>query len=457
MSSFANQQAAAEREEVSRGIRILLAKPLLTEAADPAGFGVVRRRRVPLAKWFDYTCGWNLVVEPRRGYARLAKVRADADDSRPARRPRAGRAPFDRRRYVLLCVAAAELLTMPMTTIGLLADRVVRATVADHALPAFDPVRRSERMAFVDVLRLLESYGALRAVDGATDTYVESAEAKVLYGVDTTMLLRLPAAPVGASRLAVPPDEVPERFEELLSGIVRERRYGSAPDRHGHAGGTPGEAVDGGAADPDATDEEVPGAATAPQRNLWLRHSVLRRLFDDPVLHRADLTDEELAYVTSLTGRQILRRSVEQAGFVLEERAEGFLLVDTDATATDARFPDDASTARVAALLLLEPLCAEPVGLLPEQLGEAGADLLRRFPRWAKAYHSDDGALRLAADAVRVLQDNGLVQRSGGRVVARPAAHRYRVKSATADAPPAAHGPRTSAPPTAGLYEGDEQ
>ncbi|MFG2226342.1 TIGR02678 family protein [Streptomyces sp. NPDC048644] len=448
MSTLANQLAVAEREEVARGIRLLLARPLLTEAADPVGFELVRRRREPLAKWFDYTCGWNLVVEPRRGYARLAKIRTHADSSRPARRQRSHRPPFDRRRYVLLCVTAAELLSMSMTTIGLLAGRVVQATAADQALPAFDPVHRPERMAFVDVLKLLESYGVLRAVDGATEAYVESVEAKVLYGVDTTLLMRLPAAPVGASGLAVPPDEVPTGFEGLLTGIVRERRYGGA------AG--------------DGTAEETPGAAAAtePQRNLWLRHSVLRRLFDDPVVYRVDLTEDELAYVTSLTGRQILRRSVEQAGFLLEERAEGFLLVDPDAIATDVRFPDDTSTARVAALLLLEPVCAAPTGLLPEQLAEAGADLLRRFPRWAKAYRSQDGAARLADDAVRVLRDMGLIHRTGGRVVARPAAHRYRVAEATgADADRKA-GQRNSVTRSeamgtealdGGPYEGDEQ
>lgn len=259
------------------------------------------------------------------------------------------------RRYVLLCVTAAELLSMPMTTIGMLADRVVRATAADRALPAFDPVHRAERMAFVDVLRLLESCDVLRAVDGATEAYVASPEAKVLYRVDTTLLMRLPAAPVGASRLAVPPDQVPARFEDLLTGLVRERRYGATV-----------------AGDRTTEDEHGETAARDAQRNLRLRHSVLRRLFDDPVLYRADLADDELAYVTSLTGRQILRRSVEQAGFLLEERAEGYLLVDPDGIATDARFPDDTSTARVAALLLLEPLCAAPAGLLPEQLAEAG-------------------------------------------------------------------------------------
>ncbi|SCF76020.1 TIGR02678 family protein [Streptomyces sp. Ncost-T10-10d] len=437
MSTLANQLASAEREEVARAIRLLLARPLLTEAVDPTGFELVRRRRAPLARWFDYTCGWSLVVEPRRGYARLTKIRANPDGSRPARRARSGRAPFDRRRYVLLCVTAAELLSMPMTTIGMLADRVVQATAADRALPVFDPVHRPERMAFVDVLKLLESYDVLRAVDGTTEAYVDSAEAKVLYRVDTTLLMRLPAAPVGASRLAVIPDDVPTRFEDLLADLVRERRYGgTAAD--GTADGAPGEI-----------------ATTDAQRNLRSRHSVLRRLFDDPVLYRADLAEDELAYVTSLTGRQILRRSVEQAGFLLEERAEGFLLVDPDGIATDVRFPDDTSTARVAALLLLAPLCAAPAGMLPEQLAEAGAELLRRFPGWAKAYQSEDGPARLADDAVRVLLDVGLAGRTRGRVVARPAAYRYRLTETTTPGPK--NDPKSTTTSRGGATEGDIQ
>jgi uncharacterized protein (TIGR02678 family) len=410
MSTLANQLVVAEREEVSRGIRLLLAQPLITERADPAGFDVVRRRKEPLAKWFDYTCGWSLVVEPRRGYARLAKVRSSADGSRPARRLRSGRAPFDRRRYVLLCVTAAELLAVPVTTIGLLADRVVQATGADPSLPSFDTAGRAERVAFADVLKLLESYGVLTALDGATESFVGSADAKVLYRVDATLLMRLPAAPIGASRLSVPSAEVPLRFEELLAGMVRERRYGG-----GAIVDDPGESA----------------AVSETQRNLWLRHSVLRRLFDDPVVYRDDLTDDERAYLASPTGRQILRRSVEQAGFVLEERMEGFLLVDPDSLATDAKFPDDSSTAKVAALLLLEQIQNLPGGATPEQLVEIGFRLLRKFPRWAKAYQSADGAERLADDAVSVLRDFGLAHHVGDRTLLRPAAFRYRLTGAT--------------------------
>ncbi|MGW4379397.1 TIGR02678 family protein [Kitasatospora sp. NPDC004531] len=395
MSTLANQLVLAEREDVARGIRLLLGRPLITERGDPSAFALIRRRQDPLTKWFDYHCGWQLVVEPRLGYVRLLKIRTTPDASRPARRLRSGRAPFDRRRYTLLCVAAAELLPASVTTVGLLADRVVQACATDEALPPFDTASRPERMAFVDVLKLLESLGALLTMDGVTDSFTDSADAKVLYRVDATVLMRLLAAPVGPSRLAVPTGETPLRFAELLRETVRENRYGGA----------------------DASDA---------QRNLRLRHAVLRRLFDDPVLHHDDLAADELAYLASPTGRQVVRRAAEQGGFVLEERADGLLLVDPDAIATDSRFPDDSASARVAALLLLEPLTAAPGGLTPEQLTAEAGDLLRRFPQWAKSYHSEDGAQRLAADAVRILTDFGLARPAGGRTVPRPAAHRYR-------------------------------
>ncbi|MEU9129529.1 TIGR02678 family protein [Kitasatospora sp. NPDC048540] len=406
MSTLANQLVLAEREDIARGVRLLLGRPLITERGDASAFELIRRRQDPLTKWFDYHCGWQLVVEPRLGYARLLKIRTAPDASRPARRPRSGRAPFDRRRYTLLCVAAAELLSVPVTTVGLLADRVVQACATDAALPPFDTANRAERMAFVDVLKLLETYGALLTVDGVTESFAESSDAKVLYRVDATVLIRLLAAPVGPSRLAVPAEEIPPRFAELLRETVREQRYGGAD-------------------------------ASETQRNLRLRHSVLRRLFDDPVLHNDELSTEELAYLSSPTGRQIVRRAAEQGGFVLEERADGLLLVDPDGIATDSRFPDDSATARVAALLLLEPLTAATGGLTPEQLTAEAHHLLRRFPQWAKGYQSQDGAGRLAADAVRVLTDFGLARRAGDRTLPRPAALRYRaaVADTAADTP----------------------
>ena len=393
-----NQLVGAEEADVAQGIRALLAMPILHERQAPELFAVIRARRGPIAKWFDHTCGWTLTVEPRAGYARLAKVRASSDGRRPARRERGGRAAFDRRRYTLLCVVAAELLAAPVTTIGLLATRVERATAADAAIPDFDTARRSERLAYVDVLLLLERWHALEALDGATEAFADTAEAKVLYRVDSTLVVRLLASPQGPSRFTTDPEHVPERFDGLLTALVAEPRYGE------------------------------PGAATDVQRNLQARHSVFRRLLDDPVVHRDELDHAELAYVTSPTGRRLLRDAARRAGMVLEERDEGWMLVDPDAIATDRRFPDDTHTG-AAGLLLLDALQRGPDGLTDEQLVRATAGILAREPSWARGYQSDDGADRLASDAVEVLLAFGLVRREGAVVVARPAAARYAVTS----------------------------
>jgi uncharacterized protein (TIGR02678 family) len=394
-----NQLVIAEREDIARGIRVLLATPVLTAADRPDDFDVVRRRRDPLTRWFDYFCGWTLTVEPRAGYARLAKVRPPTA-SRPALRRRAGAAPFDRRRYTLLCVAAAELLATPVTTVGLLAHRVAQATAADPDLPTMDTAVRAERMAFVDALRLLESFGAVEVLDGTTEAYVASAEAKVLYRVDATLLMRLVAAPNGPSRIPEPPAEPAARLEALLV----ESRYRAA-----------------------AVDEQP----STVQRNLGLRHAVFRRLLDDPVLHRDELGPAEVDYLTSPTGRQLLRRVADEAGMVLEERAEGWLLVDPDAIATDTRFPDDSSHPKIAALALLDRIAAEPAGVADEQLAVETDRLLRRHPRWARTYQGEDGQLRLRDAALAVLEQFGLVQREGAVVTARPAAARYALAGIT--------------------------
>ena len=407
MSNLANQLAKQEVEEVSRGIRLLLAQPLLTTETDEDGFELVRRRRDPMVKWFEYYCGWRLTVEPRLGYARLVKVSDRPDPTRPARRLRSARAPFDRRRYTLLCVVSAELLAGPVTTIGLLADRVVQASAADAEVRTFDPTRRDERSAYVDVLKWLERTGAVRSVDGATDAYVDHADAKVLYQVDTTLLVGLLAAPVPPSRLDPPRvDDQPYRPPDLADLVV-ERRYGNAVNP---------------AADPDTVVSDT-------QRNLWLRHSIMRRLMDDPVVYRRDLTPAQLGYLASPTGRRLVQQGVQQAGCVLEERAEGYLVIDPDGIATDLKFPDDSTHAKVAALHLLDRLNGSETPVPARDLVLAAEELLERFRSWAKAYQSDGGAERLADDGVAILCAVGLAQRhADGAVLALPAAARYAVE-----------------------------
>ncbi|HEX7305342.1 TIGR02678 family protein [Lentzea sp.] len=355
MSRTGNQLARLESEEVARGVRLLLARPLLTAVYDHDGFDLVRRRREPIMKWFDYYCGWRVHVEPRAGYARLFKTTQRPDRTRPL---------FDRRRYTLLCLVCAELLTTPTTTVDALTTRVKQAAAAE-GLPPFDLNRRTDRTALADVLTFLEEHGAL-----------ESDEVQVR--ADPMLITRLLAAPN-------PPSTV-----DGIADLTHESRYENA------------------------------------HRSLWQRHSVMRRLIDDPVVYKDELTATQLAFLTSPAGRKVVKTGVGLAGCTLEERAEGFLVVDADAIATDTRFPDDDSSAKVAALLLLDRLARGPARF--EDLVEEARELLAKFRNWAKAYQSDGGAGRLAADGLALLEAFGLARTENGTVRRLPAAARYAVE-----------------------------
>ena len=350
MSRTGNQLARLESEEVARGVRLLLARPLLTNGQDPDGFDLIRRRREPITKWFDYYCGWRVVVEPRAGYARLFKTTQRPDRTRPA---------FDRRRYVLLCLVAAELLTTPLTTLDELTSRLKQADEIE-----FEPGRRSDRNAFNDVLTFLEEHGAIEL-----DEQIRA---------DPTLITRLLSAPV-------PPSTV-----DTIEALTYESRYENA------------------------------------HRSLWQRHSVMRRLIDDPVVYKEDLNASQLAFLGSPTGRKVVQTGITLAGCTLEERKEGYVVVDADAIATDTRFPDDDNNAKVAALLLLDRLALGPA--TTEELAEEAREVLTRFRNWAKAYQSDGGAGRLAADGLELLEAFGLARTENGTVHRLPAAARYAVE-----------------------------
>jgi uncharacterized protein (TIGR02678 family) len=157
-----------------------------------------------------------------------------------------------------------------------------------------------------------------------------------------------------------------------------------------------------------------------------LRHSIFRRLVDDPVVYFDDLTADERAYLNSPTGRQLLRRAADEGGFLLEERAEGVLFVDVDGIATDSRFPDDGNNAKVAALLLLDDIGSVTT---IEQLRLAAGALLDKFRSWAKGYRGENGTDALVADALDVLCGFGLVRVADGLVYPLPAAARYAVST----------------------------
>jgi uncharacterized protein (TIGR02678 family) len=398
---------AAER---SRAIRRLLRHPLFDVGVHAEGFREIVRHHDWLVQWFDDTCGWQLVVDVGAGFARLSKrPRAGGvDTSRPLRRSRGARQPYDRRRYQILCLVAAELVQHPVTTIGMLA----RAIGADAGL---DTSRHRERVALVDVLHTLIEWSALQTTAGELDDFVASEEANALLHADTTRLHRMLVTTIAPSSL---PDDTGPGAAIVFLGA--EPRYGRGAD----AQSTVAE-----------HDDE--------RRLRRVRHMLGRRLVDDPVIHFDDLGHDELDYLANPAGRQWLRARAGEAGFELEERADGVLAVDSEALASDLQFPGPHGNAHQLALLLTDALLEPASGdrqlteLTPGEIDAAVDAVFERFPNWARSQRDVEGRRTLAAAAIDLLVAFGLARRTPtGGLVARPAIARYRVDVPVASGDP---------------------
>jgi uncharacterized protein (TIGR02678 family) len=400
-SATLDEHIAGER---AVAVRLLLGHPLIDAEDDRDEFRMVVRHADWLIAYFEQTCGWPLTVDPAAGFARLAKRAVAIDATRPLRRVRGERVPFDRRRYELLCHICAELVRHPITTVGMLAT----AVTADARL---DTSRYGERSAFVDALRVLAGWGAVRVTAGEVDAFVDSAQANALLTADTARLHRLIVSANAPSSL---PADV--GVDAAIEALTAEPRYGEA------------------AADIESG-EDTRFAGGGEARNRWARHRLGRRVLDDPVVYLDDLTQIERDYAASISGRRWLRGRVAAAGLELEERAEGFLAIDPDAIASDARFPTPQGNAYQLALLLadrLVPAQLDGTRLLGHlDAAELRAEVhavLARFPHWARGRREGDGPEQLAGEAVDLLVMFGLARREPDSAVsALPALARYRI------------------------------
>ncbi len=380
---------AADRERRD-AVRHLLARPMTGQREDAQAWAAIVRHRRALVDWFAEHTGWQLVVDESGGLARLHKVPARDDDTRPARAPTSSARPFDRRRYSLLCLVLAVLDATPgQTTLRHVAEDVAERSRDLAGVRAFDATRYGERRALVDALRLLVDLGVLAERDGDTERFVRADTGDALYDIDDRRLAQLVAAPSSPSLVDDPADLPVEVYPDSEEG-----------------------------------------------RRLRARHMVTRRLLDDPVVHYDDLDEREVDWLTHALGfvHELLDRDV---GLVVERRAEGLLAVDPDRELTDESFPDGGSTAKHAALLLAELLTdrarrarsagddvpvvadAEVVRLVAELRGAHAQRC-----NWAAAYRDDDGAA-LAADAVALLARFGLVAAVDGGWRPRPAIARF--------------------------------
>ena len=406
------QQQRFQREEFRACVRALLMTPLMSPADDD--FAAVRRQTEALREWFSRETGWILQVE-REG-ARLYKRPGNLTDAMR------GLPGYDRRRYVLLCLACAVLERAdPQITLRLLGERLLELA-AEPALDfTFTLEAQHERRELVSVCRTLLGLGVLHRVAGDEETFVQAGgdQADALYDVQRRMLAGMLAAVRGPSTWAT--EEAPVTFEARLRAMV---------------------------------DEHV--ADSEEGRRTALRHQLARRLLDDPVVYVETLDAEARAYFFNQRGT-MAARLCDAAGLAAEQRAEGLALVDEGGLLTDVAMPAEGTDAHVT-LLVAEHLAAGQKRRRKDGADTAQAPVMRehdiadflheakgKYGRyWRKSAREPGAERELAAIAIARLEKLQLAVRKAGAVHPLPALARFALGEAeireTRNAPAQATG-----------------
>jgi uncharacterized protein (TIGR02678 family) len=383
---IARQQSRHRDDERLQALRALLMTPLMTPAHED--FAAVRRHADELRAWFARETGWPLHIE--RDCARLYKRPADLHDASR------GLPDYERRRYVLLCLACAVLERAdPQITLRVLGERLL-ALAADPALASrdfrFALTAVHERRELVAVCRSLLQWGVLRRVAGDEEAFVHAAAtaaegSDALYDVQRRVLASLLAAVRGPSTWST--EQAPVTLEERLDTLVAEH----VPD----------------------SDE---GKRTA------LRHHLARRLLDDPVVYLADLDEAQRAYFINQRGT-MASRLCEATGLAAEQRAEGLALVDEDGQLTDVAMPAEGTEAH-ATLLVAEFRARRPGAVAGDPLDldavaaflAAARDRYGRF--WRKSAREAGSERELARIALERLQKLQLIVQDADHCNIRP-------------------------------------
>ncbi|HCH7770175.1 TPA: TIGR02678 family protein [Pseudomonas aeruginosa] len=383
-------QKAQQQDEFRRALRSLLMCPLMPPGH--ADFPAVRRQAERLREWFARETGWPLHVD-REG-ARLFKRPADL--SAPTR----GLPEYDRRRYVLLCLAAAVLERAdPQITLRQIGERIVQQA-ADPALEtlgfAFTLHGAAERRELVMVCRTLLAHGVLERVAGEEESFVQDGsgpQSDALYDIHRRLLAGLLAAVRGPSTWST--EETPGNTEARLHALV--------------AGFT--------------VDSEQ-------GRRDAIRHHLARRLLDDPVLYTDTLDEETRSYFVNQRG-VLANRLCEATGLVAEQRSEGLALIDESGQLTDVAMPAEGTEAHVT-LLVAEYLARRlrdkraPLGASESEIALFLREAAGRYGRyWRKSARAPGAEHELAEIAIARLCRLGLMRRDTHGVHPLPAIARF--------------------------------
>ncbi|MBY8965957.1 TIGR02678 family protein [Algiphilus sp. NNCM1] len=377
-----SQQRQEERE---RAVRTLLLRPLLS--SNDEALALIRGHADWLRPWFQREAGWILHVE--RACARLYKRPADLGDASR------GAPGFDRRRYVLLCLACSALeRSGPQTSLQELGRRVLELAAYPELRDAgfhFSLDSATERRELVHVCRWLLEQRVLSRVVGDEESFVaQSGDA--LYDINRRVLSLLLAVSRGPSSMA--PESAPRDLEARLQALGEEFVPDSAEGRRGAQ-----------------------------------RHHIARRLLDDPVLYFEDLDEGTHDYLMAQRGPLAARLS-EGCGLQPEQRREGLALVDPDGELTDRRLPAEGTSAHVTLLVaghLGEQLRAAPGCSVARSaiatFVRGAADEYGRY--WRKQAREPGAEHALAEEALAALAALDLVHLEADTVTPRPALARF--------------------------------
>lgn len=383
-------QKAQQQDEFRRALRSLLMCPLMLPGH--ADFPAVRRQADRLHEWFARETGWPLHVD-REG-ARLLKRPADLSD------PTRGLPDYDRRCYVLLCLAAAVLERAdPQITLRQIGGRIVQQA-ADPALEAlgftFTLNGANERRELVMVCRTLLGQGILERVAGEEESFVQDGsgpQSDALYDIHRRLLAGLLAAVRGPSTWNAEdtPGNTLARLNALVTGFTVDSEQG---------------------------------------RRDAIRHHLARRLLDDPVLYTDTLDEEARSYFVNQRG-VLASRLCEATGLVAEQRAEGLALIDESGQLTDVSMPAEGTEAHVT-LLVAEHLAwrlrekRAPLRVAESDIALFLRQATERYGRyWRKSARAAGAEHELAQIAITRLCRLGLMLRDGHDVCPLPAIARF--------------------------------
>jgi uncharacterized protein (TIGR02678 family) len=229
--SLTDTLAADRTQALIRIRRRLLADPLLHRANEPELWPAVLRYGADLARWFAVNLGWRLVVDSAGGFARLHKVAARPDPTRPAR---LNDTPLTPRKYTLLFLACAALDEQPrQTTLSVLSENVAELSAAEDPIPTFDPSNsHSDRVAFAGAIKWLAANRIIAVRDGNLDDYATDPTADALLDVNDRLLAHLLSCPPALRWSPIPPT--------CCMRSTQPARPGTSPARAiGYCGGWP--------------------------------------------------------------------------------------------------------------------------------------------------------------------------------------------------------------------------